>query len=75
MHKELKNLNKPVTNKPINWLFVGLFVYLFICANIVLVISPPCPSLPPSLPQPPCVQAGPVLPSSPILLKRRHKQQ
>jgi hypothetical protein len=48
------------------------FIYIFICAYIVWVISPPAPPPPPSpsYPDLPCFQAEPVLPFSPILLKR-----
>jgi hypothetical protein len=49
------------------------FIYLFTCAYIVWVISPPCLPSPPFLLSPPQFQAGPVLPLSLILLKKRHK--
>jgi hypothetical protein len=49
-----------------------LLIYLFTCAYIVWVISPPCPLSHPSPPTPPEFQAGPVLFLSLILLKKLH---
>jgi hypothetical protein len=50
------------------------FIHLFICAYIVLAISPPCPPIFSLSPTPPLLPGKPVLSSSPILLMIRHKQ-
>jgi hypothetical protein len=66
----------PVKSSTGCWKESSLFfltIHLFTCAYIVWVISPHCPSPPPSLSSLPCFQVEPVLPLSLILLKRSHE--